>query len=97
MEEAAARLPSAHAKRDPGGCEPLPKRHRDLAIDMDALRLMLEDQAKTVMAAQDRAVTQAINGLEERHGRALERWAQQQESQGVDLQQLKGTVLNKRV
>ena len=91
-KDAASKLPSPKGKREPGGAEPSPKRHRELAVDMNALRLLLDDQAKTIMAAQDRAVQQAINGLEAKHGQVLDRLARQQEVHGADIQQMRNDM-----
>ena len=82
--EAAANLAGMRRPRESDG--PSPKRSRDLAVDVQALRAMLDDQSKAIMQAQERAVSQVIQGLEGRHGKILDCLAVQQDVQGTSLQ-----------
>ena len=81
-KDAASRLSGG---RRAEGTEATLKRGRDLAVDMDALRQLLDDQSRTLMQAQERAVSQAILGLEERHGKALDLLMVQQEKHTAGL------------
>ena len=79
-------MPLLSSVRGVGGEPSSKKRSRDLAVQVEDLRALLEDQSRTLMRAQEQAIHQAIQGLEERRGRVLERLTTQQEAQTASFQ-----------